>query len=158
MKWMTYRELFEEVMEIITVENIPILFYGKREGIDYLVYALREDDYADEHLYMLTEIENLESLITLLEGKKSIFKYFDEEYQSNTRVISFKNKNKKGEEKECRVSLSDTCDQYDELKDYHGEGYLLEDMLPEEDIFVSPYQLNKISINQTLELLKNECK
>lgn len=124
--------------------DFPILFSYEIDKTIHLVYVLSYDDFDLELNTISTVIPQYSIIKDMVNSVTSIYDLFDKEYEEhceyfgyNRKKISLKN-----------VTLADKCEVLDLFTDYHEQDYLVEDILPDEDFFLSKDLINKVSLNQ----------
>lgn len=127
----------------------PLIFSFEYEDKIFLAYVIKCDDLEDELNIITTFVPNYEVLKELVESKNSIFDIFDREYEENCFFYNQKGKDIFYD----LVNLGDSCDKIPYLTDFHYGDYLIEDLLPEDDFYLTGTMINKVNTHNTSKYL-----
>lgn len=131
----------------------PMIFsYEKNEEI-YLSYVVTCDEFEKELNIISTRVPNYSILEELADSRISLFEIFDQEYDKYCTFFGVK----KGKIFNSKLTLADSCDLIPTLENFHEDDYIVEDLLPEEDFYVTRHTVNKLNLNEAkryIQLLK----
>lgn len=140
--------------------EFPILFSYECEGKIYLAYVLSYCYLEDENNFLSIEIDSYKTVLDMIESKVSIYEIFDRNAEAGLDYFS-KEKflflgRKDGRVVKRQVQLSTLCEGIPTLQeDLRKNGYVIADLLPDEDFKLSYNLLNRIDLYAVKELIEN---
>lgn len=140
--------------------EFPILFSYECEGKIYLVYVLSYCSFTDENNFVSVEVESYEDILNMIESKVSIYEIFNKNVEAEVDCFS-KDKllflgRKNGRLIKREVQLSTLCEGIPTLEEnLRKNGYVIADLLPDEDFKLSYNLLNRINLYGVKELIES---
>ncbi|EKN70405.1 hypothetical protein P9E76_00390 [Schinkia azotoformans] len=131
----------------------PMIFSYEKNDEIYLSYVVTCDEFEKELNIISTRVPDYSILEELADSKISLFEIFDREYDN---YCSFFGMNK-GKIFNNKITLGENCDIIPTLQDFHDDDYIVEDLLPAEDFYVTRHTVNKLNLKEVktyVQLLK----
>ncbi|MGH0927853.1 MULTISPECIES: hypothetical protein [Bacillus cereus group] len=131
----------------------PMIFSYEKNDEIYLSYVLTCDEFERELNIISTKVPDYSILEQLADSKISLFEVFDREYDSYCTFFGMKERKIFN----SKLTLGSSCDEIPTLNEFHDDDYLVEDLLPEEDFYVTRHTVNKLNLNEAkryVQLLK----
>ncbi|CAH1220540.1 hypothetical protein [Paenibacillus sp. JJ-223] len=128
----------------------PIVFSYEKNDKIYLAYVVTCDEFENELNIISTQIPDYSILELFAESKLSLFEIFDKEFDEKCLFFG----TKKGKVFNGQMTLADKCNQIPTLEEFHEDDYIVEDLLPEDDFYVTRHTVNKLNLNEIRDYIK----
>lgn len=127
--------------------DFPILFSYEKDNKLYLAYTIRQKYLKKQLTIFSAEIEGYSDILNMLDGEWSIFDVFDKEFNENANIFELTKDGLKIKD----ITLASAIEGILGLEEYYDADYIMEDILPEEDFYLTPILINKICLATTKE-------
>lgn len=122
----------------------PMIFSYEKDDNLYLSYVVRCDEYERELNIISTIIPSYSVLSDFVNSKTSLYQIFDKEYDKYFDFFGMRQDLTYSK----KVTLGDECDVIPTLQEFHNDNYIVEDLLPEEDFYISRHTINKLNLDE----------